>query len=53
MQAGASDCALFAIAFAVALCKGDDQHKSSSNQQLRRSHLMSVRMVTLPSSLRQ
>ena len=30
------------IAFAVALCVGDDQHKSSSNQQLRRSHLMSV-----------
>ena len=30
-------CALFAIAFAVVLCEGDDQHKSSSNQQLKKS----------------
>ena len=37
MQAGASDCALFAIAFAVALCEGDGEHKSSSNQQLKKS----------------
>ena len=40
MQGGASDCALFAIAFAVTLSEGDDPHKSSFNQQLMRSHLM-------------
>ena len=47
MQGGASDCALFAIAFAVTLSEGDDPHKSSFNQQLMRSHLM----VTLPNFL--
>ena len=33
MQAGASDCGLFAIAFATALCVGKDPHKCSFNQE--------------------
>ena len=54
MQAEASDCALFAIAFAVTLCEGDDPHKSSFNQQLMRSHLMECfENGTLPNFLHQ
>ena len=33
-DAGASDCALFTIAFALALCEGDDQHKSSTTKEV-------------------
>ena len=46
MQGGASDCALFAIAFAVTLSESDDPHKSSFNQQLMRSHLMECYQIS-------
>ena len=39
MQAGSSDCGLFAIAFAVALCAGKDPHKCSFDQGQMRRHL--------------
>lgn len=39
MQAGSSDCGLFAIAFAVALCAGRDPHKCSFDQGQMRMHL--------------
>lgn len=39
MQSGASDCGLFALAFAVALCSGKDPHKCSFQQDQMRHHL--------------
>ena len=38
-QNGTDDCALFALAFAVALCNGRDPHSSRFMQPLMRSHL--------------
>ena len=40
MQGGASDCALFAVAFAVALSEGEEPHQSCFDQGQMRSHLM-------------
>ena len=39
MQGGASDCALFAVAFAVALCEGEEPHQSCFDQE-KPSHEM-------------
>ena len=39
-QSGGSDCGLFAIAFAVALCFGSDPHLLSFDQQKMRDHLL-------------
>ncbi len=39
-QSGGSDCGLFAIASAVALCAGMDPHSCSYDQQSMRSHLL-------------
>ncbi len=39
MQNGASDCGLFAIAFAVSLCRGKDPHVCSYDQSQMRHHL--------------
>jgi hypothetical protein len=39
MQTGGSDCGLFALAFATALCAGKDPHKCSFDQNRMRSHL--------------
>ena len=38
-QDGAADCALFALAFAMALCNGRDPHSCRFRQPLMRSHL--------------
>lgn len=38
-QSGGDDCALFAVAFADALCAGADPHTLSFNQSLMRKHL--------------
>ena len=56
MQSGASDCALFAIAFAVALCAGKDPHKCSFNQDKMRCHLKEClergRMSEFPTTIK-
>ena len=39
-QCGGADCGLFAIAFATALCFGQDPYRLSFNQQKMRNHLM-------------
>ena len=38
-QSGGSDCGLFAIAFAEALCRGEDPHLLNLDQALMRCHL--------------
>ena len=39
IQSGASDCGLFALAFAVALCEGKDPHNCLFDQTQMRNHL--------------
>ena len=41
-QIGSSDCGLFSIAFAIALCQGQDPSTLQFNQSLMRSHLKSA-----------
>ena len=40
LQSGKDDCALFAVAFAEALCAGKDPHTLCFNQSLMRHHLL-------------
>ena len=53
-QSGGSDCGLFAIAFATALCSSDNPHGLSYHQVKMRDHLhhclTTERMASFPSS---